>query len=288
VPTHPLIPRIVGWVNGVHRIRDTVRLTYPEAGFSVHMLLCHRHVDMALWCLKSFSCLAELSPRIWIHDDGTLTETDVEVLREHLSRCTVISRGQSDQRMDEALEPYPYSRQMRQERGFPGALKLWDPWIYSTSDVIVLVDSDILFFQRPSELLDCAKKGKACFMPDYQDAYAVDREEIGRYLHIEVLPKVNSGLLSLGREDYDLELIEKYFKLFSAPSTPFWQEQTAYALLMTTSGARPLSDAYQISRQPLRAATVSHHFVNDGSRLRFLTRGVKTLKRRGTLDAILR
>jgi hypothetical protein len=33
--------------------------------------------------------------------------------------------------------------------------------------------------------------------------------------------------------------------------------------------------------QPITDETISHHFVNDGSRLHFSTRGVRTLRRRG-------
>jgi len=176
---------------------------------------------------------------------------------------------------------------MRRNREFYCALKLFDPQVYALSDVIVLVDSDILFFQRPAELLCCARRGLPCFNSDYQDAYAVPAEELRRRFNIDVLSKVNAGLSVLRRADYDLDLMEKYFECFSSSTSRVNRhEQTLNALLLSRAGAHRLSKAYQISRQRIGAATVSHHFVNDGSRLRFYTSGIKRLRQRAIFASV--
>lgn len=222
-----------------------------------------------------------------IHDDGSLTKSDMELFQMHLPRCRVIVRSEADQRMDDVLRGYPRCQRMRRALRFHCALKLFDPWVYSPTDVIVLMDSDILFFRRPHELLECAEKGKACFNADYQDAYAVRTGEIRHRMGIDVLDRVNAGLLVLEREKFDLDLVEQYFTTFPAPIHDLNRhEQTLYALLLSQAGAHRLSKVYQISKQPIEAATVSHHFVSDGSRLHFSTRGLKTLRRRGVLAAI--
>jgi hypothetical protein len=275
-----VVDRCAAWVNGAQVIRGTKRIFHPEAEFSIHMVTCHNHVDMAIWCLKSFSYYAEESPHLMIHDDGTLTTHDKELLLSHLDRCTVIDKSEADETMNEALRAYPRCRQMRARPEFYCALKLFDPSVYSPTDVIVLVDSDILFFQHPSEFLNYVRRGNPCFNSDYQDAYAVPAEELRRRLNINVLSKVNAGLLVLRRADYDLNFMEDYFACFSSPIRDVNRhEQTLHALLLSRSEAYRLSNAYQISGQRISATTVSHHFVNDGSRLQFYTRGIRTLKR---------
>ncbi len=265
--------------NGVGAIRNTKRICYPEAEYSIHMVTCHKHVDMAMWCLKSFSYYAEQTPPFTIHDDGTLTKNDKELLRNQLKPCTVIDKSESDKTMNETLRTYPHCRQMRAKSEFYCALKLFDPSVYTQTDVIVLIDSDILFFQRPSELINCVKRGKPCFNSDYQDAYAVPAEELRRRLNINVLSKVNAGLVVLRRVDYDLNFMERYFACFSSPIRDVNRhEQTLHALLLSRSEAHRLSNSYQISRQRISTTTVSHHFVNDGSRAYFYTKGVRKLK----------
>jgi hypothetical protein len=285
--THRSIRSVVGRADGMHLIRHTGQLCYPEAPFSLHMVTCHSHLDMALWCLKTFTLFAEISPAITIHDDGSLTEQDKRLLQHSLARCRVIDRADADRKLDRALESHPHSRRMRKTPGFYCSLKLFDPWVYSTRDVILLLDSDILFFRRPSELLEHAAKGAACFNSDYQSSYTVGGDEVLRRLGIEVLENVNAGLVVLARRDYDLDLVESYFATFaSAIPNLNRHEQTAYAILLSRCGAHRLSEDYQISRQSIGPKTASHHFVNDGSRLQFSTRGVRTLRRRGILDRL--
>jgi lipopolysaccharide biosynthesis glycosyltransferase len=251
------------------------------------MVTCHRNVDMAMWCLKSFSYYARESPHITIHDDGTLTAQDKGLLRDHFDRCTVVDKAEADERMDKVLIGHPLCRQMRAKSDFYCALKLFDPAVYALTDVILLIDSDILFFQRPSELLDCVGRGSPCFSSDYQDAYAVPGEELRRHLGIDVLPSVNLGLAVMRRADYDFDFMERYFACFPVPIRDVNRhEQTLYALLMSTRGAHRLGSAYQLSRQPINEGTVSHHFVNDGSRVRFSTRGVSALRRSGLFAEI--
>ena len=274
-------------IEGLHRIRGLAPLRYPTAAFSVHMVTCHRDLDMALWALRSFTYFAEVSPPIFVHDDGSLTEQDKAALRNGLARCTVIDRADADQAVDRWLAAYPHSRQMRKAPSFYCALKLFDPWVYTTNDVVVLIDSDVLFFGAPDELLACAAAGTACFNSDYQNAYALGPADLERHFGMTLLDRVNAGLLVLGRRDYDLDLIERYFA-----SVPLQipnlnkHEQTVYAALLSRAGARRLSEAYQISSQTITAATVSHHFVDDGARSKFGAKGVRTLRRRGFLDRL--
>jgi hypothetical protein len=281
--TRGVVSHFKDWAYGLRHIRSTKKLCYPPADFSVHMISCHRHVSMALWCLKSFSYYAEISPLITIHDDGTLTNKDIETLHNHLSRCKVIRKSDADNKMEITLKSYQHCLRMRRIHYDFLALKLFDPWFYSQSDKVVLMDSDILFFQRPTELLNCVEKNQACFNSDYQNEYAFSVEELRNYFGISVLEKVNAGLLALRRDKYDLDLIERYLNSIESQESlnPSKHEQTLYAVLLSLANAQPLNNAYQISRQKITAATVSHHFVSDGSRQLFTSIGIRELIRRG-------
>jgi|GEM_PF-2045534 len=267
-------------------ISKSNKLVFSEANFSVHMVLCHRDVEMALWCLKSFSHFAEISPPIMIHDDGTLTADDKKTLRRHLHHCTIVQKAEADARMHEILRDFPNCRRIRARPGFHCARKLFDPPVYATGEVMLLLDSDILFFRRPSELLDCAGRGRPCFNSDYQNAYSASIEDLSRALKIDMFPRVNAGMVILPKKLCDFSFMEEYFGIFSEPIKFInVHEQTLNAALLSRACARRLSDVYQISRTRLRPETVSHHFVNDGSRKLFYPRGIRTLLRRGAIPA---
>ena len=251
------------------------------------MVTCHRNVDMALWCLKSLCFFAEESPSITIHDDGTLTAADKALLGAHLDRCRIIDKAVADERMAQVLAPFPLCQQMRTRADFYCALKLFDPAVFAVADTLLLLDSDVLFFQQPTELLACVRHQQPCFSSDYQDAYAAPSDALQHHLGNAVLPKVNMGIAVMRRADYDFAAMERYFSRFPSKIRDVNRhEQTLYALLMSVHGAHRLGSPYQLSRQPITDATVSHHFVNDGSRMQFSTLGISALRRRGMIDTI--
>jgi hypothetical protein len=95
------------------------------------------------------------------------------------------------------------------------------------------------------------------------------------------------GIAVMRRADYDFAAMEHYFSRFPSKIRDVNRhEQTLYALLLSVHGAHRLSSTYQLSRQPISDSTISHHFVNDGSRIQFSTRGIRALRRRGMTDAI--
>jgi hypothetical protein len=49
----------------------------PEAELAIHLLLCHRDVTSALWCLASWAANSPVAAQLYLHDDGTLTAGDV-------------------------------------------------------------------------------------------------------------------------------------------------------------------------------------------------------------------
>ena len=67
-----------------------------------------------------------------------------------------------------------------------------------------------------------------------------------------------------------LELIEAYFQNIPEIDNTHWMinrhEQTLIAIILSLVNSKRLSSKYQISKQSLTVNTVSHHYVNDGSR----------------------
>lgn len=257
---------------------------YPEVNFSIHMLTCHRDVQMALWCIYSFIHFAGIAPTIVIHDDGTLDDYDKEMLCRSLPRCSVVDRRAADERMAMALAAYPLCRKMRDDPDYPCGLKLFDPLLYATGEVFVLLDSDILFFRYPHELLASVEQMRPSFNSDYMNSYSKPHDELSRSLGIDVLEKVNAGMMVLTRNVYELEFMESFFRFYpELVNTGYFREQTLHAVLLSRVGAHRLGDVYQISRDRIGPDTVSHHYVNDGSRFMFHDVGVRTLVRRGFL-----
>jgi len=108
---------------------------------------------------------------------------------------------------------------------------------------------------------------------------------------MEIIPKVNAGLISLHKQHYvnNLDLIEYYFEKMEEMTSDVefnWHEQTMHAILLSKYRAVRLSQDHQISRErAVSDKTVSHHFVADGSgsRIDFYREGLRRHRSKGFL-----
>ena len=89
----------------------------------VRSLVCHRDVGYALFCLDSLRRNSQEPLTLVIHDDGSLTSEDQELLRTSLS-AEIVSRRQADETMNEKLRTRRHSAAFRSQN--PLALKLLD------------------------------------------------------------------------------------------------------------------------------------------------------------------
>ena len=251
--------------------------------FEIHMLTNEKAVIESLWCLKTFYHFIDLFPKIVIHDDGSLSDKAISIFQKHFEGVRVIRKIDSDQQMKEYLKNYEYSLKYQIDNYMPHSIKLFDFFYFSNSSLLAL-DSDILFFNKPIEVYKFLNQRIGFYMSDYRNSYSFSHEYIKEKFNFEISSKINSGLFFIPSVmDYDKLLIENVLRLCYEKNYPLnqWTEQTTYAILFSKyrHKFKRLSKTYQISNQSISKDTVCHHFVNDGSRPLFYTRGIKTLKK---------
>ena len=251
--------------------------------FEVHIVTSEKGFLDAIWCLKTFYHYSGLRPKLVIHEDGTLSIDSIKTFLEHFVNCRVIRRKDADEDLKHFLADYKYSQKNRLNKDFFCALKLFDAFYYAETDKLLLLDSDILFFKKPNEIIKYIKEGKPFFNSDCLNAYAKSISELNKIFGVNTLSMVNAGLMFLLKEYYinNLDFIEYYFKRMEETAQNRdinRHEQTLHALLLSKCGAIRLNENYQISKQPITDKTVSHHFVDDGSRDNFYKEGLRYLR----------
>lgn len=258
--------------------------------YEIHILTCKKDAFCALWLLKTFYHYSGLRTRLVIHDDGTLTDDIIQVFLSHFAGCEVIRKRDADIEMKQHLRDFTYCSRLRfgQKKDAIVSIKLFDFFFFSRTKRILNIDSDILFFKNPVEIVENMNNNKGFFMSDYLNSYSLPINELNSKSDIGLRERVNSGIFYFsGLEYYDLNLIDSSIKIIYEYRHPisFWIEQTCFAWIFSKYKdvfAR-LPASYQISKSPITDKTSSHHFVNDGSRTDFYTRGLAYLKNKGFL-----
>jgi hypothetical protein len=267
-------------------------------GYEVHILTCERDRTMAFWALKSFYTYLDERPPLVVHDDGSLTEESFRLFHDHFPGCTVVraDRAEADSRLRESLKSLPLCALWRFKCDGQLAKKLFDFPSFSTEPFIVGIDSDILFFRKPLEILECSRASTPFMSSDYQEAYEFDTVLVRRAgQDFDLVPRLNSGLFGLRRDDFDFRLVETLLQSWvdASPARRFqywkgWLEQTMLACLFSRSAGRRVLDLsqYQISSMLVSDQTISQHFVKDGSRSAFYHWGLRKLDESGFVKAL--
>jgi hypothetical protein len=248
------------------------------------MLVGARTWLMALWAARSYQWSTSNLWHFVFQDDGTLTQRQMEGLKNLFPRCVVLPRPSADMKMERLLEKWPYCLKARQKHIM--FMKMFDPLFYSEADRFILLDSDIIFFNKPHEILDWSvgENPRFLFNPDVKDSYSIPVSELESYFSGKILKHANAGLALIPRAGVNLDMVEEYLVRFEKQSShDLWLEQTAYAVIASKwgGGAALLPNTYEISfgAERQKGCIARHYVGTHDSRPHFFREGVITLAR---------
>ena len=255
----------------VAHYRDTVRRcildTQPidnigDLTCEIHVFTCVKDWLNLVWALKSFYHYSRRNYALCIHDDGTLNGEHYAIFKHHFPDARIIDRLAADRKVLSQLQNYPRCLEFRKTNHL--SPKVFDFLSYLKSDRLLLLDSDVLFFAEPTELIHRIEN------PDYHynsvnadvaSAYTVDPEVVKEQMGFEVQERFNSGLGLIHKESLDLDWIEEFLGLPDIIGH-FWRiEQTLYALCSSKFGVQLLPQEYDVRLDKGIDDSPSRHYV---------------------------
>jgi hypothetical protein len=153
-------------------------------------------------------------------------------------------------------------------------LKLIDVNLLSHAKSVLLLDSDVLFFRRPQELLDATTDpvGGLLFQRDAGSTYNVTLDEARTELGIPLAPQINTGIALFDKTSIDLRRCEQLLDHPGVARQTGWIEQTLYALVASEQQqVRYLPSTYLVSleREHNLSSLIARHYA--GPSRRYLT-----------------
>jgi hypothetical protein len=233
--------------------------------FELHMLLGRKHVGMCLWSVKSFLASTNIPFSVVLHDDGSLTETDIHALESHLISARVVRKHDADSLMREKLAEFPNCLEYRfgetQTSDHRGAkynmrifaLRLFDFNMVSSAKKTLVLDADVLFFRRPREIIDWAidsdARGNLFSVEQYFPVRNARKNIVCYDLKVPRPTDANAGLLCFDRLCFDLDEIERWIGEHSDWMDKYATfEQAAYNHLIKKIGpTTSLPDSYSFN-----------------------------------------
>ena len=241
-------------------------LPHHGSPVSLHMVLSQSGLLMGQLTLRSLEFHSGYSWSPILHDDGTLSDRDVQEIQTNFPDAIVIRRAEADRVLNEALAEYPLCRENRNKH--PWFLKIFDTLHFASHDHYIVIDSDIVFFNRPDFVLEWITKRPQTFwfMEDTKEKYSSDRAGIESAMGFPVWQRVNSGLDLMVRPAVDLALAEKFLGCCEPLAREFcFLEQTFFAVVGSAWGhGGKLPKEYEISWTNFRRKrAVCRHYVGS-------------------------
>lgn len=254
--------------------------TPASAASEIHVLTGKSDWLNSLWALKAFYANAHRQYSLAIHDDGSLKEADFLTLQAHFPDARVITRAQADREMNEFLKNYPNSRHFRATNYL--AQKVFDLEFYLRGQNMLLLDSDVLFFDRPLELeirSDSRSYSLNTLNRNSGFGYAMSSEAILKDFGIHLSGDINSGLGILQKGTLNIEWIEKWLQSEELRrGHPHRVEQTLIAMCCVKSGFEYLPESYNVYNGPTELKYPVRHYYGPVRQLMY-AEGLPRIKR---------
>lgn len=275
---------VFGWPYFANRLlrplpRPTRTRSYGDttAELELHVLTSEKDHELAVWAITSFFLASGRSIPVVIHEDRPFRERTRRKLQSRFPFCKLVGRDEADQRVESALRRFPLLLGLR--RRFPHILKLVDFALFCRTPRFLALDSDVLFFSKPVDLLAPCQAGlgkTAHYVArDIASVYEISAAEAKGRLGLELPERINCGLANVLKGALDFAFLEAVLRsgLIQLDNCTPWVEQTLWALECGRSGFQHLPDTYVICTGPGLDGVVAKHYVGN-ARDYFYTEGI--------------
>lgn len=264
------------------RIRAVSPIDCSGNTFEVHMLIEHRRVEEGAWAVYSLVRYPGIDLLPIFHDDGSLTVSDTNFLKHLFLGCRVITRNEADAQIESYLTSHNFQNCLRLRESLKFSLKLIDVIYFSRNPMVMLLDSDVLFFSDPGPGFEKSRIDQnACYMKDVASQYCCPAERMNILLGRSVVDRFNPGVAIVPTRKKDMKLIEL---LLNEPS--FWKpngeadyfaELTLWAALLDPQSSLVLPKQFALGApKPDEKHIIAAHYCGDvRSKAEFYLSGLK-------------
>ena len=248
-------------------------VTHPE--LTVHMLLCHRDLTMALWSLASYYAVTSVTGQLMIHSDGTLTEADRALIARLLPNAVVVTPDEADAAVRAADIPEAV-REFRLTQPVVYLKKLVDTSVLAKTPYHLLIDSDLAWFRVPEEIEHAVRAGERCARMTLNSRHCPVYIKGDRELP-EEYSQYNGGIIFFHEDAIDLAKLIEFFDLLDMEKKQLFIGQSGHAYCL--SHLEPLAYERYPMRGEITEQTVMMHY-SQPRRVRFYTDALPILKDR--------
>lgn len=242
-------------------------LTSSSNGYALYFLTGKKYLYQTIFCIKSLLTVSSEKFKIHLVDDGSFTSLDLTFIKNKLPCAIIICRNDIEERLLEILpfEKFPYLHHKR--KVYPHIKKLIDVHIFKENDWKLVLDSDMLFWKEPKEIIDWLKNPtKPLYMKDCEQSYGFDISDMEALCNHRIPDKLNVGIIGLKSSRIPWNDLELWAKSLEVNYASYYLEQALTAMIVAEQGGQCLKSADYIvnpsQNEIENQVGILHHYVD--------------------------
>lgn len=251
----------------------------------LHMLCSHSNVTMGIWSLWSLLRWADGKMTPVIQSDGSISPEDVLRFQKFFPQVRFLLPEEVGSLVDRRLagSEFEFLRTFCHTHFFGS--RLLGSHMSENARVVVGIDSDVLVFDRPAEVLEqcAALKGRA--LTSFRDTFdwvsvCAPVNELEAQCGARIESRFNGGLVVLPKfGDEQFSFMERMLRAYKPEwRAHYFAEQMLLALTAGEFGWNQLPPSYQMGQETNASEAIAIHYIsNQAVRPRYFSEGVSRL-----------
>lgn len=252
-----------------------------DDGLPVHFLTGKNYLYQTLFCIHSLTKVASEKFKFILVDDGSFDKAMIAQIEKQLPGSKIVTKKNIANNLDKYLpeSTYPCLRQKR--KIYPHLKKLTDIHTIPGDNWKLVMDSDMLFWKRPMEVISWYKNPtQPVYMLDCTESYGYSKQLMQELSGNPIPDLLNVGIIGQKSADIDWIKLENWIKtLEEKEGTSYYLEQALTAMLIGNKKSIILNaDLYKVNPVIINDSTpVLHHYVDLSKKIYYTKAWKKVL-----------
>lgn len=219
-------------------------------GLPVFFLTGQQYLHQTLFCIRSLSRVTATKFQFTIVDDGTFDAALLTRIKRQLPGAKVIMHDAINRNLNALLPETAYPHLRARREAYPHLRKLTDIHTIPAPEWKLVLDSDMLFWQEPVELLNWLDNPhQPVHMVDCEESYGYTKELMRTLAADDIPAKLNVGIAGLSSKSIDWKKVDEWIEaLEQAQGTSYYLEQALTAMLVGSKPCKVLdADKYEVN-----------------------------------------
>lgn len=250
--------------------------SYPN-GLPIYFLTGKNYLYQTLFCIQSLNKVTEIKLNFILVDDGSFDKLLITQINRQLPGSRIVGNDEITKNLELKLPADRYPVLNHKRKIYPHLKKLTDIHTVDSKPWKLVLDSDMLFWKEPSEMLKWLQQPEEIlYMLDSENSYGYTPGLMQDLVEAEVPEKINVGTIGLNSDTINWDKLELWINtLEQAEGATYYLEQALTAMLITGNSSKVLSSADYIvnpnNNEIANRLGTLHHYVDLSKEMYFKT-----------------